>query len=168
MMTKVYDFGTQLDRGKFFEQHVDAYVSEFLGQEVTEASMDQERIGIDRIWKSRSTGAILTAEIKADEQGQRTGNAFIETVSVERDGLVDKYGWAMTSYAQVLAYYLPLKGQIIFVDMPTFKRRFFQQWFNTYPSREIKNKTYVGHGTLLPLRHLEDMAFHIGRVDHGE
>jgi hypothetical protein len=71
---------------------------------ITPASPEQERDGIDGLFENRFTGEIATVEYKTDDTARRTGNAFIETISVDTS---NRAGWTSAFKAQWLFYYLP-------------------------------------------------------------
>ncbi len=161
-MTKVYDFKTQLDRGVEAEKLVADYLDR-MGFYVEEAKdMALQRKGIDYFVVS-PTGVLMSVEIKTDFRAAETGNVFLETVSVEKYGIVDKLGWIYTSAAQVLVYYVTGLEEIYFVDMTAFKMKVadFKEW---YREVEIKNKTYVGRGLVMPLKDFKDYVFKMVKI----
>lgn len=118
-----------------------------------------QRRGIDRVFLSRGpdrTGyrTRSTVEYKADSTAAATGNAFVETVSVDTD---DKPGWASYSCAQFLVYYVPPTGEVTVVPMPSLRAE-LAGWTATYPIRKVKNRGYHTHGILVPLDNLRALA----------
>jgi len=97
-----YTFDTQKARGDAGESFLDqVFAADY---EVRPATRAEQRRGIDRIFTHRQTGRRLTVEYKTDYKAAHTGNAFVETVSVDTAG---KAGWAYSSAADYLIYYVP-------------------------------------------------------------
>lgn len=136
----MYDFQKQLVISKIFEAQLDGFFNS-LGVEIKPVSMELERLGIDRIFyvgKER-----LSVEYKIDLTAQRTGNAFVETE------VANKAGWAYTSTAQVLVYFVP---PMIYLCPMLFLKGMVEQWSKQYKaSPPIKNRGYVARGILVPL-----------------
>lgn len=148
----IYDFQTQLRAGQTHEEYLDAFNRQWF--DIREADRDEQRRGIDRIFTEKNTGAIYTVEYKADTTATRTGNAFVETISVDT---ANKPGWAYTSKADWLLYYLPASGLIYFFEFAKF-RRHLPRWAREFPTRSIPNNGYKTHGILVPLDEFEQHA----------
>ena len=103
MTTITYDFNTQLAEGIAHERQLDEFfLTQYQGLlTIAQATPAQQRQGIDRLFTSISTGEVDTVEYKADSLAGKTGNAFIETVSVDT---ANKPGWAVASEAKYLVY----------------------------------------------------------------
>jgi hypothetical protein len=146
---QVYGFTAQLDKGQAHEAVLDKfYARQYVIQEV---NRDLQRMGIDRIFQHKRTALRLSVEYKADERAAKTGNVFVETVSVDT---VDKKGWALTSLAQVLVYYVPPTNTIYQVGMLKIKRA-LEAWKGLYQTRTIPNIGYNTIGLLVPLQVFE-------------
>jgi hypothetical protein len=149
----MYRFRQQLSLGAQGEAVLDAYFGE--RWDITPASPSEQRHGIDRWFVSRANPSRRVAvEYKTDHTAGRTHNAFIETVSVDTAG---KLGWAYTSAAQMLLYYVP-EDERVFVIPLTGLRRALSRWLDRYPKRYIPNEGYHTHGILVPLMELEATA----------
>lgn len=148
----MYDFKEQLVRGQTHECFLDEYSGKWF--EIVEATRDQQRQGIDRIYTAKATRIVTTVEYKADTTASRTGNAFVETVSVDT---ANKPGWAYSSRADWLLYYLPVDGLIYFFEFAKF-RQHLPRWARDFPTRAIPNKGYKTHGLLVPLEQFERHA----------
>lgn len=148
----IYDFIKQLHAGQTHEHFLDGFFNEWFV--ITDATRDQQRLGIDRIFTDNNTGAIHTVEYKADTTASRTGNAFVETISVDT---ANRAGWAYTSQADWLFYYLPQDGLIYYWIFAKL-RRHLPRWTKQYPTRAIPNKGYKTHGLLVPLAEFEQYA----------
>jgi hypothetical protein len=113
----VYDFATQLAIGKQAEAVLDLFFADkFL---IAEATQAQERQGIDRLFLDRANNDVCTVQYKCDWKAGKTGNAFVETVSVDRQG---KKGWAYTSQADRLIYYIPSDLLIYVIAFATLRK----------------------------------------------
>lgn len=150
-----YLFDTQLTKGEEAERELDArYASAFV---IMPVSRDGQRCGIDRIWTRHADGKALRVEYKADFAAFRTGNAFVETVSVDTTG---KGGWALTSQADLLAYYVVGGGLVYFIYMDKI-RHTLPRWKMQYRLVSASNNGYKTWGLLVPLREFEALAHYI-------
>lgn len=138
------------------EQTLDAAFSPRF--EIQSATAEQQRQGIDRIYTDRETGESFTVEIKSDWTAVRTGRAFIETVSVDRE---NKPGWAYTSQADILLYFIP-PMLLVYVFRLEKLRLHLPLWERVYPQRSIpnsgKHSDYFTKGLLVPLWELEEIC----------
>jgi hypothetical protein len=156
-MTGAYGFAAQLAIGEGWEDRLDAF---FLGQfgeaglEVRRVGMDEQRRGIDRVFVGKATGEVHTVEYKADSLAGRTGNAFVETVSVDTTG---KPGWAVSSQADVLVYLVMEPETIYWVPMKRV-RAALGRWRRMYREAAAQNEGYRTLGLLVPLAELERIA----------
>lgn len=147
-----YSFNDQAQRGKAGEAFLDHYFARWFQIEV--ASHDDQHQGIDRFYTTRNQKQRLAVEYKTDVVASRTGNAFIELVSVDTTG---KAGWAYTSKADYLLYYLPDSGLIFMLQMAAIRER-LPRWKDQYPNRRIPNNGYYSEGVLVPLSEIERYA----------
>lgn len=151
----MYDFKQQLLQGARGEQDLDLFFAQwYVVQPVT---MAQQRQGIDRIFRRKCDGREYRVEYKTDWTASKTGNAFVETVSVDTTG---KAGWAVTSQADVLIYYLP-EDLLIYVFNFRSLRTLLAYWRKHYPTRRIPNNGYHTHGLLVPLHEFERHALQV-------
>ncbi len=146
-----YQFDRQLVEGEAGEAFLDAFFTQ-RGHSVRAVSMAEQRQGIDRIITTRS-GQVMKVEYKTDHTAARTGNAFVETISVDTHG---KMGWALTSQADYLVYLVP--GQLIIVLPFQSLRWALPGWMREYPERTAANNGYETHGVLVPLPRLLEYA----------
>ena len=112
-------------------------------------SMAEQRRGIDRFFTDA-----LKVEYKTDTRAADTHNVFIETISVDR---VNKPGWAYSSAADVLAYYIP-GDDLVYVVRLVRLRRFLPGWERRYPVRKAQNVDYDTHGLCVPIEAFEAIA----------
>lgn len=145
-----YDFTTQLTQGAEGERILDNYFANWFT--IRHATRLEQRNGIDRIFTRE--GATYKVEYKTDTRASQTGNAFVETVSVDTAG---KRGWAYTSEAEYLLYYVPGPETVYIIPFAQL-RRHLTQWEQQYPTRKIPNRGYQTHGLLVPLDEFERIA----------
>lgn len=145
-----YQMQTQLLRGEEAERQLDQHFADrFL---ITPATREEQRQGIDRIFTKRSSSQRYTIEYKTDWTAGRTGNAFLETVSVDTMNVL---GWVYTSLAQWLIYYVPARRRLFIVRLSTL-RAHIDSWIEHYgPEKAIPNDGYFTRGIPVPLGELE-------------
>lgn len=148
----VYGFDQQFAQGNKGENVLDTYFSRLYF--VLLVPLDMQRLGIDRVFLNRESLMTHTIEYKTDSRAAQSGNVFIETVSIDRD---NKPGWAYTSRADFLFYYLPQVGRVYCIEMSTL-RRYLGDWVKHYPLKEIANKGYNTRGILVPCRDIVPIA----------
>ena len=147
-----YDFAAQLAKGEQAEAQLDRFFADRF--DITKATREEQRQGIDRHFRNKADGRTFRIEYKADERASATGNAFVETMSVDSAG---KQGWAYTSQADLLLYYLP-KDLLVYVIRLKDLRQQLAGWRATYPQRKADNGSYATWGVLVPLDEFEDIA----------
>jgi len=147
-----YSFDAQKARGSSGEQFLDHwFVAEY---EVRQATQQEQRRGIDRVFTHRQTGRCYAVEYKTDYKAAEPGNAFIETVSVDTAG---KSGWAYSSEADLLIYYIPGDGLIYVLALQALRRE-LPRWVQEYRPGAAQNEGYATHGVLVPLDEFERIA----------
>lgn len=150
----MYTFDTQLSKGQASEQELDKFFSEWY--DIAPVNMDTQRQGIDRIFTRKDNGRVSKVEYKTDWTASKTHNAFVETVSVDT---TNKPGWAHSSQADYLIYYVP-GDDLIYIIAFTRLRSNLSRW-RTYPTKRIPNKGYNTTGILVPLREFERIAIQV-------
>lgn len=158
-----YDFHQQMQQGDDGEAFLDTFFGE-KGYTIRPATREEQRQGIDREFTSPRTGKVSKVEYKTDHTAARTGNAFIETVSVDIAG---KMGWALTSQADILIYYIPPDGLIYVVPFMALHWE-MPRWLRDFPPRAAPNRGYTTHGIIIPLRELEQHAMRVYRIPRSE
>jgi hypothetical protein len=150
-----YQFAEQLAQGQTYEQQLDArFADRYI---IQPATPQQQRQGIDRVYRPRSTPhEVLYVEYKADKTAARTGNAFVETVSVDT---ANKPGWAITSQADWLFYLVPGAAEVLYIIRMADLRAKLPLWERRYDSRRIPNQGYHTVGLLVPLDEFERIAY---------
>ena len=77
----MYKFQEQLAIGEENEMKLDSFLAKWF--DIERVSQEGQRQGIDRLFTRRDNKVIYRVEYKTDFTASRTGNAFIETVSVD-------------------------------------------------------------------------------------
>ena len=147
-------FGRNLRLGHEREAVLDAFFS-VRGFDIYPATPEEQRTGIDR-WFNGELGGRFSVEYKSDSTSQRTGNAFVETVSVDTE---DKPGWALTCKADCLMYYV-LGHEVIYCFRPEVIRAVLLPWRRQYPEVPVQNDGYQTWGLKVPLEEFANAAFH--------
>ncbi len=161
---KVHAFDKSFKAAKLYEAELDKHFGQFF--DITAASREQERLGIDRFFEHRRSGMRYSVEYKTDHATPETGNVFIETMSVDTAG---KRGWAYTSTAQVLAYYVPEDGYVMRADMTAIKRAMPGWSGRSYREATAWNRggngeSYRTLGRLVPVEEFRRVCSGIGDV----
>jgi hypothetical protein len=154
-----YQFDAQMRRGDAGEAFLDDFFRQ-RGYTISPVSREDQRRGVDRLFISPRTGKQHRVEYKTDHTAGRTGNAFIETVSVDASG---KMGWALTAQADMLIYYIPPSHKILIIPFTALHWE-LPRWIRDYPPRQAANHTYATHGIIIPLAELEQHALRVYRV----
>ena len=145
MSTDSYDFNRQLSAGEAGEFELDRHFR--ARYKIQRISRDAQKAGIDRVFTSKRRRHRYTVEYKTDARAAATGNAFIETVSVDAE---DKAGWGYTSCAQIVAYYVPPTHKVYLAETMRIKHE-LPKWESSYPTRSVPNDGYNTIGVLVPL-----------------
>jgi hypothetical protein len=159
----VYDFDNQMRQGDQAAEFLDTFFRG-KGYTIRPATRDEQRAGIDRVFTSPKDGKVSLVEYKADSAAARTGNAFIETISVDAAG---KMGWALTAKSDILVYFIPPTGVIYVLQFKTLQFE-LPRWIREYPPRSARNNSYSTHGIIIPLTELDKSALRIYRIDEAQ
>ena len=151
-MSHLYEMREKLLQGEIGELFLDDYFRRWY--RIMPATPYQQRLGIDRLFFRRDNGIEYAIEYKCDATSARTGNAFIETVSVDNQ---DKPGWAIYCQADFIIYFVDGCGPA-YVIRPEQIREKLPAWQSQYPSRAIPNKGYKTIGLLVPLTQLKPIS----------
>lgn len=152
-MVKPYDFKAQKLVGLKGEAFLDTFfASAYI---VTPSTESEQRQEIDRWFMNRESGHRFSVEYKTDARAGRTGNAFVETVSVLERNV---QGWLYTSKAEYLVYFIPGSAWVIYVlKFPTL-RKAFPAWAAKYQIKQVRNRSYTTCGLVVPLAEFERIA----------
>lgn len=149
-----YDFNQQLAIGEEHESELDLFFSQFFT--IIPVPLQIQKLGVDRIFeRKRIPQRRASVEYKTDIKAGETGNAYIETLSNSNTG---KAGWAYTSIAQELVYYIPQFKRVGVISMLDIKKNLYE-WRSMYREVRCENKDYYGMGVLVPLGVLADLMY---------
>ena len=161
MCTTCYKFDEQLKIGKEYEDILDSYYSEWYN--ITPVSSDMQKIGIDRIFREVArSGFQYSVEYKSDFWGQKTGNAFVEIISIDSSKTP---GWAFTMCAQILVYYIPELGKAYRMYATDLKHA-VRVWAKNplYKQKPSHNKGYDTIGICVPLLEFKKHCFGVDKI----
>lgn len=152
---KSYQMGEQLKQGEEAERYLDSlFADEF---NIKNATRAEQRRGIDRHFTRKSDGKKWAIEYKADTTAARTGNAFVETISVDVD---NKPGWALYCEADFVMYYIVGIGPIYIIRPDDIRSR-LDTWKSEYRIMTVPNEDYNTKGIIVPLAEFEKIAAQI-------
>lgn len=154
-MSQPYDFYVQRSIGVAAEERLDKHFGNWF--DITPATDAEQRKGIDRHYHLRLDGRRFTVEYKCDRLAHKTGNVFIETVSVDR---AHRSGWGYTCTADWLLYYVPYSELIYMLRMRDVTKS-LPGWERQYTHKAVQNASYQTHGVLVPLVEFEKLAFQV-------
>lgn len=157
----MYDFTEQLQKGEGYEAVLDRHYSKTY--KIQHVSMSAQKSGIDRTWTDEN-GLRFSIEYKADDRAATSGNVFIELVSVDN---TQKAGWAKTSCAQVLVYYIPPKNKAYLIPMLVLKNLTIE-WEKKYSRKIIPNNGYNTEGVIVPIDEFGQYCFGIDNIGGGD
>lgn len=153
-----YSFQKQFKKGQKYERFLDNYFSENFT--IKPATREEERRGIDRHFQEKKNGRRFTIQYKADKTAGKTGNAFVETVSVDTNNTP---GWVFTCEADFIIYYVVDSGPA-YVVRPGELRKRVDRWQRQYPEWSIPNRHYNTLGILVPLDEFERLAYTVVNI----
>lgn len=151
----MHKFQDSLTVGQEYEKFLDTVFSRWYT--IEEVSLDMQRLGVDRIFVQENSGKRWSVEYKTDVRCGETGNFAIETALFSDDGELRKHGWAVTSTAQLVVFYVPAKKQIYIVDMVKLRDR-LEHWSHECKTFTAQNEGYYGVGLLVPEDEIEYMS----------
>lgn len=156
--------GRQLSKGEAAEKQLDSHFSDRF--QITKATREEQRCGIDRIFAKRMPVASATmrkyaVEYKTDWTAGRTGNAFIETVSVDTMNIP---GWVYTSRAEWLIYFVPIHSKVYIIRLNEM-RKVVDEWVEQFgPEKTVPNEGYFTRGVPVPLSIVANLAVKIEQL----
>ena len=140
----MYTFKEQHKKGTAAEQLIDEFISDKFHYKITPVSLELQLLGADRIWYTPA-GFRYLAEYKTDTY--TNGNMFIEVIQNQRTNSI---GWAYSSVANYLVYYLINMDRLYILDMQEFKRK-FEGWIEDTPRKAARSKAGTAYGIPFPL-----------------
>jgi hypothetical protein len=157
----LHEFGESLKRGEAAERFLDALFAR--ANNIRLVSRQGQRQGMDRIWTPKARPSVsVRVEYKADWQAHKTGRVFVETTSVDEAG---KAGWALTSQAELLVYYLP-RDDLVYLIWFRVLRQQMERWAAEYgPPRPAQNRGYRTWGLCVDQCEFERLALVINLAD---
>lgn len=158
---KAYDLYGQLRKGEASERYLDSFFrQQFV---IRRATREEQRQGIDRVFTRPRDGKQFKIEYKADKTAATTGNAFVETTSVDTE---DIPGWAFTCQSDFIIYYI-VGTKRVYVLRPKDIQIRLKRWAKEYPQRRIPNGTYYTEGLLVPLEEIEQAAVRVIKLNQA-
>ncbi len=148
----IHDFKTSLDRVVPEEKRLDEYLRK-KGWSVTYVNLTDQRRGIDRVIERPDE--LTTVEYKVDYKAEKTGNAYIETVSVSRPF---KLGWVKTCQADWILYTVIGPESSVLWLRPDELLKNLSEWQETCRTVRCQNINYWGEGVLVPLAEVRNVA----------
>lgn len=149
-MVPVYNFRQQLAIGERCERVLDQYFAENLDYRIFKVPINLQHLGIDRVFINPKN-RLEAWEYKSDIKAHETGNAFIEIAIVREN--VPSPGWAYTSNANWIAYWVPGLAKVYLIHPPRL-REVLPTW-ECYPQGVARNNGFHAVGLLVPLKQLE-------------
>lgn len=153
-MKLTHSFSDRYAEGKIGEQRIIDYFSD--NWHVVNSNYRDQKRGIDFYFRHKANGSFYTVELKSDTKAAVSGNAFIETISVDATS-TPKPGWAITCEADYIFYYIPPKELLLVLKPETIKQS-LPTWGLQYRSVQIPNKDYHTHGIIVPLSRIKAIA----------
>lgn len=144
-VTRYHDFATSLARGKIGEDFLDMYYNQIYN--ITPASRGEQRTGIDRIFQGKEPQRYYV-EYKTDYRAHLTGNAFLETASVDTESV---NGWTSTSRSTFLLYFVSGLSLIFVMETATIGNIMKARVWNKFPLVSAPNRDYASWGRIVPL-----------------
>jgi hypothetical protein len=155
---KSYDMRQQLAKGEAAERYLDTlFRNQFA---IRRATREEQRRGIDRVFTRYADQKQFKIEYKADKTAATTGNAFVETISVDT---ANKPGWAHSCQSDYIFYYIVGTGPVYILRPCDIQKR-LKRWTEQYQERRIPNGRYHTVGLLVPLDEFERVAVQVVSV----
>ena len=146
-----YDMHEQISKSA--EERIDLLAAN-LGFIAHTTKKKENRDGVDRWIQIPERREILRVDYKNDTRASKTGNVFVETVSVrftDRSGRAEKPGWIYKERMDAVLYNIEETDIVLLIPRATLEREIVE-WTKTYGTREIKNKGYVTIGVPVPMK----------------
>lgn len=141
----IHDFQEKLEKGRRTELAViDFLLADGYVVDIIESPREQKYRGDLRVYGG-SLDKPFTIEVKDDSAALRTGNVFVEYISVDNQG---KPGWALTTNADRVFYVI---GNIAYPFKPRDLRNELPKWLYRLQTRKARNRGYNGWGVLVPV-----------------
>jgi len=166
MSASTYSFNHQLEKAERIERELDGHFQS-LGIHIHPASPKAQRAGIDRWFKiPLRTGGLVPVEYKSDWKASKSGNVFVELISVLRGNVIEAMGWAYSSQADWLFYCLPDSGYALHIEF-TELRKHLAAWVTQFPQKPAQNQGYISTGILVPLEVFGEISIRQIKLSFG-
>jgi len=152
MSTDEYNFNEQYEKGVKGENRLDKFFNTIFN--IGQVPRILQQFGCDRIFTNIQSKKRYLIEYKSDERAAKSGNIFVETISVDTE---NKLGWAYTSCSQYICFYIPGKGEIYIVSTLYIKAK-ISEWISKYEIKRIKNEGYYTEGVAVPIDEIKKIA----------
>jgi hypothetical protein len=163
-MAVTYSFVEQLEMGEAGEKVLDAYFAKWY--DIKPATLEQQKNEkIDRLFRpkvgpggqdmTRTHPNWIKVEYKTDDKTDKTGNLFIETMSMIEWG---KYGWAWTTQAEKVIYYA-LPDTVYIIDVTELRDKLMTWHKQKRRKAQVKNVRWTSEGYLIKA---EEIAAWVG------
>jgi hypothetical protein len=152
----IYNFHDQLHKGVSGEQRLNLYFSKWFDiKPPAHRNGQTDRIFVSKIEKRR-----FHIQYKCDEHTKKTGNVFLETVSVDYNNTP---GWLYTYDDELKLIYYAVPKIIYFADMGVIKSHYIPI-VNQYREVPVLNEEYITRGILVPIGDFGDHCFDIRTI----
>lgn len=143
-MSKVHAFEDSLAVGQAGEAALDEHYRA-LGFEVEALGAAFDRRGVDRLLRRVDDGATFLVDYKVDTRAQDTERVFVELESSET-----RAGWALTGWAQMVAYFVPARLEVVEMDVARLRAVLLPLWRKRLTVARARNDGYASTGLLVP------------------
>lgn len=157
-LNMVHKFQDSLKVGNKGEALLDKHFSKKF--HITEVDRETQMLGVDRIFEHKEKEHRCSVEYKTDAREADTGNVFIEIWSNKEAG---KRGWAYTSLAQWLYFYLPGSNECCVIEMTALKQQ-LAYWRDTYRRVTVRNPNYTTIGIVVPSAIFKEVCYDIIKI----
>lgn len=145
--------------GDMGEAQLDKFFSEKFT--IEDVDMTQQKLGWDRIFTHKERGTRASVEYKTDTMSHKTNNIFVEIWSNKEAG---KRGWAYTTTAQWLYYFVTGLDEVFIVDVAKLKL-YLENWQIQFKVKSARNPNYTSEGMLVPIDVFKSVAYEVLSVD---
>jgi hypothetical protein len=156
---KTHTFHEKLSQEKEESVKIDVFLTQWY--HVIPTSLELDKRGIDRILIDKEDLTVSKIDYKHDWRASETGNAFIETCSVYKEGECKKHGWVYTGGADDIYYNVVGEETIYVVPKSLLITITETRWEDEYRTASARNPGYVSHGILVPLEEIAEISSQI-------
>jgi hypothetical protein len=145
--TSTHGFNQKIKQSEEDNKALDKFFSQWY--DILRMELPVDKIGIDRLWTDKERRVRYSVEYKADRRTAETGNAFVETVSVDK---TNAPGWVYTCAAQFLVYYVPQWNKAWVMSTIAIKNKVddWKKKYKTYPA--ANENGYQTFGIAVPFK----------------